>query len=71
MYNLRDVTRMQKPDSVSGHPLHREKAGGGESSGLRMVPSDILLTGSLITCLEAGSGSTRMAGMLAQLLQTQ
>ena len=57
MCNLRDVTRMQKPHSVSGHPLHREKAGGGESRGLRMVPSDILLTGSLITCLEAGSGS--------------
>ena len=52
---------MRKPHSESGCPLHREEAGGGEARGLRMVPSDVLLTGSLITCLEAGSGSTRMA----------
>lgn len=52
---------MQKPHSVSSHLLHRKEAGGGEARALRTVPSDVLLTGSLITCLEAGSGSTRMA----------
>lgn len=59
--SLRDVTMMRKPQSVSGHLLHREEAGGVEARALRTVPSDVLLTGSLITCLEAGSGSTRMA----------
>ena len=50
---------MWKPHSVS--QPHSEEAGGGEARALRAVPSDVLLTGSFITCLEAGSGSTRMA----------